>query len=136
MRLHMTKVAVGCRSLDHLRTRQAARIEEGDCVCWTRFLPKRAAELVGGSLYWIVKHTLVGRQEILGFDEVETDRGTYCRIRLAPAVVPVLAQPLRAHQGWRYLEPAAAPPDLDAVGGDVGELPAPMLRELRSLYLV
>lgn len=136
MPLHMTKVAVGCRSLDHLRTRQAARVEGAQCVCWTRFLPKRAGDLVGGSLYWIVKHTLVGRQEILGFDEAETDRGKYCRILLAPEVVPVLAQPLRAHQGWRYLEPDAAPPDLDAVGGDVGTLPVPMLRELRALYLV
>ena len=36
--------------------------------------PKRAAELIGGSLYWIVKHRLVARQEILRFDDREDGR--------------------------------------------------------------
>jgi hypothetical protein len=38
-----------------------------------------------------------------------------------------------AFQGWRYLEPADAPPDL-AMGGDLP--PDEMLRELRALGLI
>ena len=140
MLLHMTKVAVGCRSVAQLTTRQAGRASLRDgvptVVCQTRFLPKRADELRGGSLFWIVKHTLAARQTILDFEMLETDRGKRCHIHLSPEVVPVLAAPLRAHQGWRYLEAAAAPPDLSDVGGDVGALPVKMMRELRGLGLL
>jgi len=140
MPLHMTKVAVGCRSLAHLTQRQASRVSMHAGVpavaCWTRFMPKRADDLVGGSMYWIVKHTLTARQTVLGFDMVETDRGKRCRILLTPDVVPVLAAPLRAHQGWRYLEPPAAPPDLDSVGADIGAMPAKLMRDLRGLGLI
>ncbi len=140
MRLNMTKVAVGCRTLAQLTQRQASRVAMNagapTVLCTTRFMPKRADELVGGSMYWIVKHTLAARQTILGFQLVETDRGKRCQILLTPDVVPVLAAPLRAHQGWRYLEHAVAPPDLSAVGGDVGELPVKLMRELRGLGLI
>lgn len=136
----MTKVAVGCRSIAHLTTRQSGRVALRDgvptVVCQTRFMPKRADELRGGSLFWIVKHTLAARQLILDFEMVDSDRGKRCHIHLAPEVVPVLAAPLRAHQGWRYLEPPAAPPDLSDVGGDVGALPVKMMRELRGLGLL
>ena len=136
----MTKVAVGCRSLAQLTQRQAGRVSMHAGVpavpCWTRFMPKRADELVGGSMYWIVKHTLAARQTILGFEMIETDRGKRCQILLTPDVVPVLAAPLRAHQGWRYLEPEAAPPDLDSVGGEIGTLPVKLMRDLRGLGLI
>lgn len=140
MPLHMTKVAVGCRSLAHLTQRQSGRVAMHSGVptvaCWTRFMPKRADELVGGSLYWIVKHTLAARQTVLGFEMVETARGKRCQILLVPDVVPVLAAPLRAHQGWRYLEPTAAPPDLDSVGGEIGAMPVKLMRDLRGLGLI
>jgi len=136
----MTKVAVGCRSLAQLTQRQASRVSMHAgvpaVVCTTRFMPKRADELVGGSIYWIVKHTLTARQTILGFEMVEGERGKRCHIHLDTKVVPVLAAPLRAHQGWRYLEPAAAPPDLDSVGAEIGEMPVKMMRDLRGLGLL
>jgi hypothetical protein len=138
--LHMTKVAVGCRTLAQLTQRQAGRVSAHAGVpavaCWTRFMPKRADDLVGGSIYWIVKHTLTARQTILGFRIVETERGKRCEILLSPDVVPVLAAPLRAHQGWRYLDAAAAPPDLDSVGAEIGALPVKMMRDLRGLGLL
>lgn len=138
--LHMTKVAVGCRSLAQLTQRQASRVSAHAGVpavaCWTRFMPKRADELVGGSMYWIVQHTLTARQTILGFQMVETDRGKRCQILLVPDVVPVLAAPLRAHQGWRYLGVGAAPPDLDSVGAEIGALPVKLMRDLRGLGLL
>ena len=136
----MTKVAVGCRNLATLTQRQASRVSAYAGVpvvaCWTRFVPKRADELVGGSMYWIVKHALVARQTILGFQIVESDRGKRCQILLTPDVVPVLAAPLRAHQGWRYMEAASTPPDLDSVGAEIGALPLKLMRDLRGLGLL
>ena len=43
----------------------------------TRYLPKRIAEMEGGSLYWIHASTLIGRSPILGFEETGT-AGTGC----------------------------------------------------------
>ena len=142
MPLHLTKVAVGCPTVKHLISRQAGRVitrADGtrSVVCDTRFMPKNAESLRdGGSLYWIVKHTLAARQRILDFEMVATGRGQRCHIHLDPEVVPVLAAPLRAHQGWRYLDPAHAPPDLDTVDGDIAVLPVKMMRDLRGLGLL
>lgn len=140
MTLHLSKVAVGCRTVAALTKRQAGRVQDWDgcpaVVCWTRFQPKRAAEAIGGSLHWIVKHTLVARQEILGFDLQQTPRGKRCRILLSPEVVPLIAAPLRAHQGWRYLAPDAAPPDLSAADADLADMPLNMMRDLSRLGLL
>ena len=131
--LHISKVAVGCGSFDALLKRQAGRVQGGVVPVTTRFRPKRADELVGGSLYWIVKHRIAARQTIIGFDEGE-DRRTI--IRLDSTLVPVQARPKRAHQGWRYLGPDDAPAELD--GGDQGlaSLPASLAIELASLALI
>ena len=70
MPLHLTKVAVGCASVEALQNRIARRITVGNEVrVPTRMRPKRMAELVGGSLHWIVKHRIVARQQILRFDD-------------------------------------------------------------------
>src|ERR1044072_4187144 len=100
--LNISKVAVGCASIEALRRRQASRVADGVVPIITRFRPKRAEELIGGSIYWIVKHRIAARQTIIGFAEREEDRRTI--IRLDPELVAVKARPKRAHQGWRYLE--------------------------------
>ena len=61
--VHLTKVAFGCRDLDALRLRVAARSENGQLRVPTRMRPKRSAELVGGNLYWIVKHRVISGKE-------------------------------------------------------------------------
>jgi hypothetical protein len=129
----MSKVAVGCASVETLQRRQAQRIADGAVPVVTRFMPKRADELVGGSLYWIVKHRIAARQAILGFDVRAQERRTV--IRLSPELVRVAAVPRRAHQGWRYLAAGDCPPDLD---GDEGEadLPISLLAELSALFLL
>src|SRR5687767_11029437 len=109
--LHITKVAVGCASVDILRARIETRAADGEVTISTRYRPKRAEELVGGSLYWIIKHRLAVRQQIIGFGESED--GRHCIIRLEARFVPVRARPKRAHQGWRYLTGADAPEDYD-----------------------
>lgn len=131
--LHMSKVAVGCASLDALRKRQAGRAD-GDVVSvMTRFRPKRADELVGGSIFWIVKHRLIARQTILGFDDGE-DRRTI--IRLEHLVVPVRARAKRAHQGWRYLEAADAPGDFAGEDDGLAALPQLLVSRLAELALI
>ena len=132
--LHISKVAVGCGSVEALRQRQESRLQGGVVPITTRFRPKRADELIGGSIYWIVKHRIAVRQTIVGFAESEADRRTI--IRLDPELVPVRALPRRAHQGWRYLLPADAPPDLGGVGDGLSELPPQLAEKLAVLALI
>jgi hypothetical protein len=132
--LHITKVAVGCSDLEALTRRLSGRAVSGETYITTRFRPTRHPELVGGSLYWIIKHQLIARSPILRFEEDE--RG-HCLIRLEDPLVPVRARPKRAHQGWRYLPGHEVPEDLG--GGEVDDLaalPSGLVRELASLYLI
>ena len=134
MPLHLTKVAFGVTSLDHLAERLRARGEEGSVFLTTRYLPKRHEEVVaGGSLFWIIKHTLVARSPILRFGEADGGR---VAIHIDPALVLTEGRPKRAHQGWRYLEDADAPVDLGAgiVAGDT--IPAVLMGKLAALGLI
>lgn len=131
--LHLTKVAVGCADLDMLVRRLSSRAVGGETFITTRFRPTRHAELVGGSLYWIIKHQLVARSPIIGF--AEDERG-HCLIWLEEALVPVRVRPKRAHQGWRYLPASDAPTDLGGETDDLAEMPSGLVRELAALYLI
>lgn len=135
--LNITKVAVGCAEIDALRARMEARASGGETYLITRFRPKRDSELIGGSVYWIIKHRLVARQEILGFAEEESDGKTRCRILLSADLRPVRARPKRAHQGWRYLTAEDAPPDLGGAEAEgLSALPGAMAAELAALALI
>ena len=131
-KLHLTKVAFACRDLEMLQQRIASRALGGEVRVTTRMRPKRAPELIGGSLYWIVKHRLIACQEILRFEDREDGRFD---IVCSAELVTVSPKPRRAHQGWRYLEEADAP----SSGGDssgVAELPAQLYGRLAALALV
>jgi hypothetical protein len=132
--LHISKVAVGCANLEALRRRQLNRVRDGEVPIVTRYLPRRAEALIGGSIFWIIKHRLRARQTILGFATNEPDGRTI--VRLEACLVPVLGWPKRAHQGWRYLESGDAPPDLYGAEADVAELPAELAEKLAALALV
>jgi hypothetical protein len=132
--LHMSKVAVGCASIDVLQARQRSRARGGIVPVYTRFRPKRADELIGGSIFWIVRHRIVARQTILGFAEDEESRRTV--IEVAEPLVPVLPQPRRAHQGWRYLASEDAPADLDDIPASAAVLPERLIAELSELALI
>ena len=131
--LNISKVAVGCASFDALKRRQELRLIDGVVPIITRFMPKRAEELVGGSIYWIVKHRITARNRIVGFAESE-DRRTV--IRLDPELVPVKALPKRAHQGWRYLDAADAPQDFDGDEDGLSALPTALALKLSALALI
>ena len=134
MPLHLTKVAYGCDSIDYLAERLALKAAHEPAFLTTRYLPKRHAEIAGaGSLFWIVKHQLIGRSPILGFGELEGGRTA---IYLEPRLVLVQARPKRAHQGWRYLEGKDAPPDLGEAGAGISELPPALVGELAGLGLI
>ena len=129
--LHLTKVAFGCTSLEYLCERIEAR---GDVArLTTRYRPKRYAEIIGGSLFWILKHRLVGRSEIVGFEEAEGGRTD---IVIRARVIATIALPKRAHQGWRYLEPADAPADLGEGAEGAEALPAALAGELSAMGLI
>ena len=131
--LNISKVAVGCASFEALKRRQESRLADGFVPITTRFRPKRADELIGGSIYWIIKHRVTARQAILGFAESE-ERKTI--IRLDPKLVPVRAWPKRAHQGWRYLSAADAPQDFGGGEDGLAELPPALLNKLSALALI
>jgi hypothetical protein len=133
-KLHMSKVAVSCASVETLKRRMEKRVQDGVVPIVTRFMPKRADELVGGSIFWIVKQRLAARQTILGFEVRETDRKTV--IRLDPELVPVRALAKRGHQGWRYLAPEDAPPDLAGGEADVAAMPPDLVGKLAALALI
>jgi hypothetical protein len=129
MPLSMTKIAYRSRNLDNLRR----WVEAGpEALMTTRYLPKRHAEMIGGSLYWILEHAIVARCEILGFEQREDRRWT---IRLAPRLIRVQPRAKRAHQGWRYLEEKDAPPDLADGQATDDVLPGRLLRKLSVLGL-
>ena len=76
--------------------------------------PKQSEALLnGGSLYWVFKGLVLCRQRILRLDEVLGGDGiTRCGIVLDTEVVRTASAPKRPFQGWRYLKPEDAPPDL------------------------
>ena len=128
----MTKVAFACRDAEALQQRIASRGVDGEVRVPTRMRPKRAAELVGGNLYWIVKHRLVAGQQILRFEDREDGR---IDIVCTADLVVVSPVPRRPHQGWRYLEEDDAP-CTDDDGSGLGALPPRLYGKLASLALV
>jgi hypothetical protein len=129
MPLSMTKVAFGASSFEDLHGWFKTRRDQARLT--TRYLPKRHEEMIGGSVYWILKHQLVARSEILGFEESSDGR---TEIVISTKLIDVHPKPKRAHQGWRYLEQADAPADL-ADGESADMLPPSLAGELAKLGL-
>ena len=131
MPLHLTKVAFRAQSLEEMHGWFAERGDEAKLT--TRYLPKRHAEPIGGSLFWIFKRQLVARSEILRFEEAEGGR---THIVISTRLIDVMPKPHRAHQGWRYLDDEDAPRDL-AEGETSGDaIPGKLAGELARLGLV
>ncbi len=139
--LHLTKLAVGARDIEHLRAAQAERAAVLPPLRHrTRNFPRRAAEVVdGGSMYWVVSGALLVRQRILDIIEDFWDDGSRCSaIILDPGLVMVAGRPTKPFQGWRYLAPGDAPPDITREQAAEGEaaLPRELRQELRALCLI
>lgn len=131
--LHLTRIAFGCDSYDMLEARLASRESEAVMRLTTRYRPKRHEELVGGSLFWILKHRLVARCEIRGFEDAEGGR---THIVLEPKLIPVEPIPRRAHQGWRYMAVGDAPRDLSDFTASGDALPREMTEQLAEIGFI
>lgn len=132
MALHMIKLVVGAGTVEDLLVWRRAHAPDGaPWILRTRQTPKRADELTdGGSIYRVFKGVILCRQRIVAVATVGEGATSRCEITLDETVVRVAPTPRRAFQGWRYLNPADAPPDLDDAG--FGEIPAELARQLRE----
>jgi hypothetical protein len=139
-------MAAGIDTVAMLRERHADRLKNykqfsgkrGVLQTYTRNVPKREDELTdGGSIYWVLRTHVRVRQRILAITRETDDEGRgYCLIRLDPELVLVEPRHHKAFQGWRYLRPEDAPPDLGSNTTDVEEMPSEMADELRALGLI
>jgi hypothetical protein len=142
--LHLVKLCVGAQSIQDLRDWQKRRgvlCEAGYpiVVHYTRNRPKRWAELVdGGSLYWVIKGSILVRNPIVAVETVEREEdGKRCALVLKAEPVETLPKRHRPIQGWRYFASENAPPDRSA-GVESGDFKVPpaLAAELRSLGLI
>ncbi len=138
--LHIVKLSVGIRDIAHLRAVQLARAAISPPLRHqTRNAPRRRDELLdGGSIYWVIAGAVLVRQKLVDIIEDRWDDDTICAgLVLDPILVPVAATPMRAFQGWRYLQPEAAPPDIDADNPEIGQdMPVSLRQSLRKLGLL
>ena len=140
MATHLLKLCVGAESVEDLaawQRSQAGRWPRGRAIHVTRMWPRREDEVLGGgSLYWVIKGLILCRQRILELEAVtEGDGVTRCALHLDAAIVRTAAVPRRPFQGWRYLPPDEAPPDLAPGRGRDDPLPPEMARALADFGL-
>ena len=99
--------------------RRWGRHESGAAGFWTRRRPRRAAELAGGSVYFVVRGLTMFRMPWAGIERVRDFApdatpewldawAIVCR----PQAVLVRSQRIYRLQGWRYLDANDAPADL------------------------
>ena len=133
MALHMIKLCVGCDTVEELLEWRRAHDAAGEpWILRTRQTPKRAAEMVdGGSLFRVFRGVILSRQRVLDIRTVGEGVTARCEVTLDHDVVRVVPTPRRAFQGWRYLDPRDAPPDL--AGEAFGDVPPDLARQLREV---
>ena len=139
MSLHLIKLSVGTEDVEDLRTWQARRLKRtGRLFHQTRMMPRRREELLrGGSIYWVIKGYVRARQRLTDIEPAVDADGRSCTLlMLDPELVPTVPRAHRPFQGWRYLAPEDAPPDLAAAADGVAEMPPELAAELRELGLL
>jgi hypothetical protein len=137
--LHIIKLAVGVRDLAHLAELQQVRAKSDPPLRHqTRNTPKRAEEITaGGSIYWVINRAILARQRITAIIRDHWDDGSACAgLVLDPELIRVAARAAKPFQGWRYLNPADAPPDLGTAPPGLDDLPEPMRLALSQLALL
>ncbi len=134
MALHLIKLCVGCDTVEELLAWRAEARRPGEpWILRTRQTPKRAAELIdGGSLFRVYKGFILSRQRILAVASLGEGAARRCQITLEEDVILTAPTPRRPFQGWRYLPPDDAPPDLQLAGGEAA-MPPDLARRLREI---
>lgn len=145
MPLHLVKLSVGSTSFRDLKEWIDARAKASRTKTKpirhthvTRMTPKRETELLdGGSIYWVIKGEITARQKLVAIEPFRDKDGIgRCRLVMETKLIPVSPRPMRAFQGWRYLDAKSAPPDLRGSPQGLADMPEPMRRELRELGLL
>lgn len=141
IKLHLQKLSVGTENVADLAAWQAskrAQAPDGLPRHVTRMWPKRADELLsGGSIYWVVKGSLLCRQRIVRLDEyIGTDGIRRCAIVIDPELIRVVPSLKRPFQGWRYLKPEDAPKDLPAGRENEEALPPSLSAALAEIGIL
>jgi len=140
--IHMVKLCVGVSSVEELESYRHERAHwwgadygEDVHVNRTRMMPKRREEMEGlSSIYWVMSGTICCRQRILRLAKFTNAEGIdYCDIIMAPEIIRTLPYPKRPFQGWRYLRPEDAPPDME---GNDNENSAELAAELARMGLI
>lgn len=143
-KINLVKLCVGVDSLEQLRSYRSdqsarAALQGADDLTThvTRMWPKRQDALLnGGSLYWVIKGVILARQKIIRLEErFGTDGIRRCGIIMGPDVIATQAANRRPFQGWRYLQPDDAPPDLAQARELDDELPEEMSLALAAIGL-
>jgi hypothetical protein len=140
-KLHLIKLAVGPDSLRELQEWQtnlacekAAKGQKGELIHITRNTPKRAEQVLnGGSIYWVIKGFIAGRNRITELRPMMYQDRPHCGIVYDPKLIRVTPRPHRPFQGWRYFEGKDTPPDL---ASNTSDIPEKMLRELAEFGLL
>ena len=129
MPLNLIKLCVGVPDVETLE-QNTGRADWR--VVHTRMTPKRASELEdGGSLFWVIKGSVLCRQPILDISTVGEGAASRCEIKLEGHVIRTAPLARRPFQGWRYLDGKDAPADLTQAADT--DLPDDLARELREL---
>lgn len=126
--INMMKLVVGIDSLEDF-----IHYQKQDTVLFngkkantvhTRNMPKQAEDIItsGGSIYRVIKGSMCCRQQIIGFESLETDAGKRTIIYTSPKVIETQPLPQHGFQGWRYLKPEKTPVDLSALNEGTAEL--------------
>ena len=143
--MHIIKLCVGVATLEELESYREERAhwwgaDYGDNVHVhrTRTMPKRRDEIEGqGSIYWVISGVLRARQRIVRLAPATDANGlSCCDIIMSPDLVRVVPRPKGPFQGWRYLDPKEAPPDLGSDADEVGGGSAELAEELARLGLL
>lgn len=137
--VNIVKLCVGAESIEDLvrwQEQNAPRWPEGQAAHVTRMWPKREAEVLEGSLYWVIKGVILCRQKLIGLEKVEGADGiSRCALMLDREIIRTEAMPRRPFQGWRYLDPADAPKDLAQGREREEQLPPALERALAEIGL-
>ncbi len=137
--VHILKLAVGIRDIAHLRHVQSVRQAATPPLRHqTRNGPRRKDEIIqDGSIYWVISGAVLVRQRVLDITEDQWDDGSRCAgLVLDPALIQVEGRPVKAFQGWRYLEAADAPADLTEADFAPEAMPPALRQQLRALCLI
>lgn len=137
--VNLIKLCVGAETVEDLldwRATQAHRWPPGESIHVTRMWPRREAEVLKGSLFWVFKGQILARQKIIALEEVRGEDGiARCAIHLNAQVIRTESAPRRPFQGWRYLAAEDSPRDLPEARPQDDALPPELAAALADIGL-